>query len=113
MKVDADKVGPTLRQRLLDGMSEGQLALPENARHRRGRRPAAVQADRGRDREGRATGTVNLDMRTFAFDSEWRVERKRANDRIDEKAALPAAIVHIAARSPRCQHSKRASTPTR
>ena len=32
-------------------------------------------------------------MRTFAFDSEWRVERKRVNDRIDEKAALPAAIV--------------------
>jgi hypothetical protein len=94
MKVDADKVGPTLRQRLLDGMSEGQLALGPNTLAidvvdgQLRSKPIVAETD-----EGRATGTVNLDMRTFAFDSEWRVERKRVNDRIDEKAALPAAIV--------------------
>ncbi|MET0194400.1 MAG: AsmA-like C-terminal region-containing protein, partial [Hyphomicrobiaceae bacterium] len=94
LKVDADKVGPTLRQRLLDGMSEGQLALGPNTLAidvvdgQLRSKPIVAETD-----EGRATGTVNLDMRTFAFDSEWRVERKRVNDRIDEKAALPAAIV--------------------
>ena len=94
MKVEADKVGPTLRQRLLDGMSEGQLALGPNTLAievvdgQLRSKPIVAETD-----EGRATGTVNLDVRTFAFDSEWRVERKRLNDRIDEKAALPAAIV--------------------
>ena len=53
LKVEADKVGPTLRQRLLDGLSEGQLALgPNTLGHRRGRRPAAIQADRCRDGRG-------------------------------------------------------------
>ena len=94
MKVEADKVGPTLRQRLLDGMSEGQLALGPNTLAvdvvdgQLRSKPIVAETD-----EGRATGTVNLDVRTFAFDSEWRVERKRLKDRIDEKAALPAAII--------------------
>ncbi|HEU4381074.1 MAG TPA: AsmA family protein [Hyphomicrobiaceae bacterium] len=94
LKVEADKVGPTLRQRLLDGMSEGQLALGPNT--------LAIEVVDGQLRsksivaetdEGRATGVVNLDVRTFALDSEWLVERKRLKDRIDEKAALPAAII--------------------
>ena len=94
MKVEADKVGPTLRQRLLDGLSEGQLALGPDTLAvdvvdgQLRSKPIVAETD-----EGRATGTVNLDVRTFAFDSEWRVERKRLNDRIDEKAALPAAII--------------------
>jgi hypothetical protein len=79
---------------LLEGISEGQLALGPNT--------LAVDVVDGRLQskqiiaetdDGRATGTVNLDLKTFAFDSEWRVERKRLNDRIDEKAALPAAII--------------------
>jgi hypothetical protein len=94
MKVEADRVGPTLRQQLLDGLAEGQLPL--------GPGTVAVDIVDGQLRskpivadtdQGRASGTANLDLRSFAFDSEWRLERKRANDKIDEKAALPAAIV--------------------
>jgi hypothetical protein len=51
-------------------------------------KPIVVDTD-----QGRASGTANLDLRSFAFDSEWRLERKRANDKIDEKAALPAAVI--------------------
>jgi hypothetical protein len=96
LKVEADKIGPTLRQRLQDGMSEGQLALGPNTLAidvvdgQLRSKPIIAETD-----EGRATGTVNLDVRTFILDSEWRVERKRLKDRIDDKAALPAAIVQF------------------
>jgi uncharacterized protein involved in outer membrane biogenesis len=94
MRVEADRVGPTLRQQLLDGLSEGQLPLGPGTvgvdivDGQLRSKPIVADTD-----QGRASGTANLDLRFFAFDSEWRLERKRANDKIDEKAALPAAIV--------------------
>jgi uncharacterized protein involved in outer membrane biogenesis len=94
MKVEADRVGPTLRQELLDRLTEGQLPLGPGSvavdivDGQLRSKPIVVDTD-----QGRASGTANLDLRSFAFDSEWRLERKRANDKIDEKAALPAAVI--------------------
>ena len=95
MKVEADRVGPTLAGALVERPGGGTAAArSDHARRRNRRRPAAIQADRRRDRPGsQPRGTANLDLRSFAFDSEWRMERKRANDKIDQKAALPAAII--------------------
>ena len=94
LKMEADRVGPTLRERLLNGLADGQLPLGpttiavEIVDGQLRSKPIVAETD-----QGRSTGTANLDLRSFAFDSEWRIERKRANDKIDQKAALPAAII--------------------
>ena len=94
LKVEADRVGPTLRERLLSGLADGQLPLGpttiavEIVDGQLRSKPIIAETD-----QGRSSGTANLDLRSFAFDSEWRMERKRANDKIDQKAALPAAII--------------------
>ncbi len=78
----------------MSGLADGQLPLGpttiavEIVDGQLRSKPIIAETD-----QGRSSGTANLDLRSFAFDSEWRMERKRANDKIDQKAALPAAII--------------------
>jgi hypothetical protein len=94
LKVEADRVGPTLRQRFIAALAEGQLPLGPGTvavdivDGQLRSKPIVIETD-----QGRATGSANLDLRSLAFDSEWRLERKRANDKIDEKAALPGVTI--------------------
>jgi hypothetical protein len=93
MRVEADRVGPTFRQRLIETLTEGQLPLgpatlaADIVDGQLRSKPIVIDTD-----QGRASGSVNLDLRSLAFDSEWRLERKRISDKIDEKAALPAVV---------------------
>ena len=83
IKVEPDKVGhhvaPAARW---PALSDGHLPLGQNtlalelADGQLRVKPFVIETD-----EGRATGIASLDLRTLAFDSEWRLERKRATDR--------------------------------
>ena len=92
MKVEADRVGPTLRRALLDRLAEGQLPLgPSPSPSTSSTASCAPSRSWSRRTRVAPPARPTSICGRFAFDSEWRLERKRANDKIDEKAALPAA----------------------
>lgn len=96
LKVEPERMAATLRQALASGLSAGtvqpgptalQLEIAEGQLHTK---PITVETP-----EGRATGSAMLDLRTLAFESEWRIEQARADSPPSDKPGLPpVAIVY-------------------
>src|SRR5262249_49061741 len=74
LKAEPDKVETSLRQGLAAGLAAGRLPLPDNlaleiADGQLRMKPLVIDTA-----EGRASGAASLDLRTLAFESDWRLE---------------------------------------
>ncbi len=94
LKVEPDKMAATLRQALASGLSTGTMQLGPNtlqleiAEGQLRTKPITIETA-----EGRATGSTMLDLRTLAFESEWRIEQKRADNAPADKPGLPGVAI--------------------
>jgi hypothetical protein len=91
LKAEPDKLVAALKPALAAALAGGQLPLPgaitlEIADGRLSIKPFSIETA-----EGRAEGAASLDLRTFAFDSEWRLGQKPPG--AGEKPALPPVTV--------------------
>ncbi|MBO0766503.1 MAG: hypothetical protein J2P50_18205, partial [Hyphomicrobiaceae bacterium] len=98
LKAEPGKLAPTLRQTLAAGLGTARLAVGqatvavEIADGQVRTRPVVVDAS-----EGRATGTVRLDLKTLKLDSQWRLEGKPSDG---DGAAKPFPAVMVSYRAP-------------
>jgi hypothetical protein len=92
LKSDPDGLPGVVRQTLASALSGGALQLPESlaleiADGRLSIKPVTLETP-----EGRATGSGSLDLKTLAFESDWRVEQK-ASAAPGARPPLPAVTV--------------------
>jgi hypothetical protein len=92
LKADPDRLPGIVRQSLASGLGGGALQLPESfgleiADGRLSIKPLVLETP-----EGRATGSAGLDLKTLAFESDWRLEQKPATA-TGGKPPLPAVTV--------------------
>jgi AsmA family len=94
LKSDPEKLRSVLKEALRQGLVAGRLALPEEvaleiADGQVNAKPIVV--DSGNER---ATGSAALNLLTFMFESEWRLEQAPGRDTaLGSKAPLPAVLV--------------------
>ena len=94
LKSDPERLRSVLKEALRQGLVAGRLALPEEvaleiADGQLHSKPIVV--DSGNER---ATGSAALNLLTFMFESEWRLEQAPGRDTaLGNKAALPAVLV--------------------
>ena len=95
LKAEPDKMAAAVRQSLAAGLSTGNLSLKE--------RTFALEIADGQLRvksfavdtiEGRVTGNASVDLRTLAFDSQWRLEAKAAGPGTAGKQLPPVTVVY-------------------
>jgi hypothetical protein len=91
LKADPDKLVAALKTSLAAALAGGQLPLPgtlklEVADGRLSVKPFAIETS-----EGSAEGAASLDLRSLAFESEWRLSQKAPAP--GERPALPPVTV--------------------
>ena len=93
LKADPDSLPGVVRHGLATGLGAGELQLPatfnlEIADGRLLGKPFAVDTV-----DGRAAGSASLDLKTLAFESDWRLEQARSASGSSDKPPLPPVTV--------------------
>jgi len=94
LQADPDNLAKVLKQALGVGFAGGQLPLPASvgidiADGQLGAKPFAIDTA-----EGRASGGASLDLKTLAFEADWRLEQKPGGPGSpSDKPVLPAVTV--------------------
>jgi len=92
LQAEPDNMPKVLRQALGVGLSGGQLALPARLEGAIADGHLTVKPFAVDTAEGRASGGASLDLKTLAFESDWRLEARSAAG-LAEKAPLPGVTV--------------------